>query len=167
MIYVQIYSSKTWLGVIKILKNTITHGDKHVRELILAWLKVGPINEQTGLTVVINVHLPVFLMGNLIRNLLVAAGLLSYPITDPLCQNLCHRQLTPPPSPSIHLPRVSYDICVSGSCDGMLLACYFSAGAPCWLPSISQPRRCCCRGWVTCQKAGAGTGGGGGVSVHA
>lgn len=50
----------------------------------------GGINEQTGLSVVINVHLPVFLMGHLIRNQLVAAGLLSHPITAPPCQNLCH-----------------------------------------------------------------------------
>lgn len=45
----------------------------------------GRINEQTGLAVVINVHLPVFLMGHLIKNLLVAAGLLSHPITTPPC----------------------------------------------------------------------------------
>lgn len=71
----------------------------------LGMIESGPINEQTGLTVVINVHLPVFLMGNLIRNLLVAAGLLSYPITASLCQNLCHHQpTTPTTTTSLHPP---------------------------------------------------------------
>lgn len=56
------------------------------------------IDEQTSLAVVINVPLPVFLMGHLIKNLLVAAGLLSYPITAPPCQNLCHWPLHPSPT---------------------------------------------------------------------
>lgn len=105
-------------------------------------IEKGGVNEQTSLTVVINVHLPVFLMGNLIKNLLVASGLLSHPITAPPCQNLCHRPFRSSPH-SNHLPRVSYDICVSRSCDGMLLACYSSAGAPRWLLSTMQPHWCC------------------------
>lgn len=123
-------------------EKTIIMRPKHVGHLILAWLKRGGVNEQTSLTVVINVHLPVFLMGNLIKNLLVASGLLSHPITAPPCQNLCHRPFRSSPH-SNHLPRVSYDICVSGSCDGMLLACYSSAGAPRWLLSTMQPHWCC------------------------
>lgn len=58
----------------------------------------GGIDEQTSLAVVINVPLPVFLMGHLIKNLLVAAGLLSYPITAPPCQNLCHWPSHPSPT---------------------------------------------------------------------
>lgn len=87
-------------------------------------IEKGWINEQTSLAVVINVHLPVFLMGHLIKNLLVAAGLLSHPISAPPCQNLCHRPSLlhlPIPLQLKHVPRVSYDICVSRSCDGMLL----------------------------------------------
>ncbi|MEQ2313675.1 hypothetical protein AMECASPLE_004478 [Ameca splendens] len=87
-------------------------------------IESGPINEQTGLPVVINVHLPVFLMGNLIRNLLVAAGLQSQPITEPLHQNLCHRQ---PPRPALHPhPLVSHMTSVS---QGSVMEC-------CW-PAIS------------------------------
>lgn len=55
-------------------------------------------NQETGLTVVINAHVSVFLMGYLIKNLLVAAGSLSLPVTTPLCQNRCHR--APVPSPT-------------------------------------------------------------------
>lgn len=106
------------------------------------------MNKQTGLNVPINVHLPVFLMGHLIKKLLVAAGLLSHTITIPPCQNLCHWLSRPTPYTK-HIPCVSYDICVSGSCEGMPLACYSSAGAPCWPPSIL---RCWCCGWVTRHK---------------
>lgn len=118
------------------------HAPKTCRAPHPSMIEKGGVNEQTSLTVVINVHLPVFLMGNLIKNLLVASGLLSHPITAPPCQNLCHRPFRSSPH-SNHLPRVSYDICVSGSCDGMLLACYSSAGAPCWLLSTMQPHWWC------------------------
>ena len=122
------------------------------------------INAQTSLAVVINVHLPVFLMGHLIKKLFVAAGLLSHPITAPPCQNLCHWPSHPIPHCK-HVPRVSYDICVSRSCDGMLLACYSSAGAPCWLPSSLQPCSCC--GWVTChRRSRRSRGGTSGVKVQ-
>lgn len=68
----------------------------------------GRINEQTGLTVVINVHLPVFLMGNLIKNLLVAAGFLFQPITAPLRQKpLPHPTPTHTTSLMSHMTSVS------------------------------------------------------------
>lgn len=136
------------------------HAPKTCRAPHPSMIEKGGVNEQTSLTVVINVHLPVFLMGNLIKNLLVASGLLSHPITAPPCQNLCHRPFRSSPH-SNHLPRVSYDICVSGSCDGMLLACYSSAGAPCWLLSTMQPHWCCvlwpATGWRI-KKRGGGYG---------
>lgn len=137
------------------------HAPKTCRAPHPSMIEKGGVNEQTSLTVVINVHLPVFLMGNLIKNLLVASGLLSHPITAPPCQNLCHRPFRSSPH-SNHLPRVSYDICVSGSCDGMLLACYSSAGAPCWLLSTMQPHWCCvlwpATGWRIKKKGGGGMG---------
>lgn len=85
-------------------------------------IEKGGINEQTRLAVVINVQMPVFLMGHLIRSLVVAAGSLSHPITAPPCQNLCCWPPHPtiPPHSRKHVPGVSYDICVSRSCDGML-----------------------------------------------
>lgn len=91
-------------------------------------------------------------MGNLIRNLLVAAGLLSYPITDPLCQNLCHRQLTPP-SPTLHPPPscLIWHLCLGVLwwnaarllflCRCSLLAAVYFAAAPLlppWLSDLSK-----------------------------
>lgn len=107
------------------------------------------MNKETSWTVVINVHLPVLLMGYLIKSLLATAGSLSNSITGPPCQNLYHGPSHSLPH-SKHVSCVSYDICVSGSCDGMLLARYFSAGAPCWHTSISQSSRC--RGGATCHR---------------
>lgn len=95
-------------------------------------IKRGRITEQTSLTVAINVHLTVFLMGYLIKNLLVAAGLLSHPITAPPCQNLCHW-----PSPTLNTSLVSHMTSVS---QGPVMECcsprYSSAGTPRWPPSI-------------------------------
>lgn len=48
-------------------------------------IEKGEINDQTSLTAVINVRLPGFFAGHLIKNLLVAAGLLSHLITAPPC----------------------------------------------------------------------------------
>lgn len=107
-------------------------------------IEKGWINEQTSLAVVINVHLPVFLMGHLIKNLLVAAGLLSHPISAPPCQNLCHRpsSYTSPSPFNSNTSLVSHMTSVSrGPVMECCFACYASAGAPCWPTSILQP--CC------------------------
>lgn len=94
-------------------------------------IKKGRINEQTRLTVAINVHLTVFLMGYLIKNLLVAAGLPSHPITAPPRQNLCHW-----PSPTPNTSLVSHMTSVS---QGPVMECCAAAIPPQVLPAGRHP----------------------------
>lgn len=56
----------------------------------------------------------------------------------------------PPASQHTNMSLVSHMTSVTRRCDGMLLACYASAGAPCWAPSILKPIWCC--GWLVCDR---------------
>lgn len=63
-------------------------------------------------TVVINVQLAVFLMGQLIKNRLLAAGFRSHPITAPPCPNLCHRPLLLHPPLQTCPPCLIWHLCL-------------------------------------------------------
>lgn len=120
---------QVWLG----RKSQLLRGQTcHVPHPSL--MEKGAINEQTSLAVVINVHLPVFLMGHLIKNLLVAAGLLSHPITAPPCQNLCHWPSFPIPHSNTSL--VSHMTSVSR---GPVMECCSPAMPPQVLPAGRHP----------------------------
>lgn len=99
-------------------------------------IESGRINEQTGLTVVINVHLPVFLMGKLIKDLLVAAGFVSLPITAPLRQSLLRWPSHPSPTPFTSL--VSHMTSVSR---GPVMECCSPVISPQVLPVGCHPFR--------------------------
>lgn len=90
-----------------------------------------------------------FLTGHLIKNLLVAAGLLSRPIIGPPCQNLCHWRSHPIPrtntSPVSHKTSVSrgsvmecYSPTAYLSRCSLLAAIHFAAMPVLWLSDLSQ-----------------------------